>query len=234
VRRRWWSLVAVATAAYAAASTDVQPYSASYSVEWRGMGAGTSTVELAKLEGDRWTYTSRNLARGLFKLALPNPITQSSVFRIRDGKVVPLTYRMDDGSKQTTRDISLDFNWPARRVTGTAEDEPVDVEMPEGAQDALTAQVVLMRELLAGREPGNLRLIDKDEVKLYDYVREGTETLRTPLGEIETVIYRSSRQGSNRVTRLWLAPGLGYVPVRAQQKRGDRTEFTMMVRSLER
>jgi hypothetical protein len=48
------------------------------------------------------------------------------------------------------------------------------------------------------------------------------------------VIFRSSREGSTRVTRLWLAPSLGYIPVRAQQKRGDRTEFTMMVRSLER
>jgi Protein of unknown function (DUF3108) len=234
VRRRWWGLIVVATVAHAAASTDVQPYSASYSVEWRGMGAGTSTVELTKLEDDRWSYTSRNLARGLFKLALPNPVTQSSVFRIRDGKVTPLTYRVDDGSRATTRDISLDFDWTSGRVTGTAEDESVDLEAPAGAQDALTAQIVLMRELLAGREPGTLRLIDKDEVKIYDYAREGTETVKTPLGEMDTVIYRSSRQGSNRVTRLWLAPSLGYVPVRAQQRRGERTEFTMLLRSLKR
>jgi hypothetical protein len=234
VKRRWWWLIAAATAAHAVASTDVQPYSASYSVEWRGMGAGTSNVELAQLDGDRWSYTSRNLARGLFKLALPHPITQSSVFRIRDGKVVPLTYRVDDGSRATSRDISLDFDWKSNRVTGTAEDASVDLEVPAGAQDALTAQIVLMRELLAGREPGNLRLIDKDEVKVYDYVREGTERLQTALGELDTVIYRSSREGSNRVTRLWLAPSLGYVPVRAQQKRGERTEFTMMVRALER
>jgi hypothetical protein len=198
------------------------------------MGAGTSTVELAQLEGDRWSYTSRNLARGVFRLALPNPVTQSSVFSIRDGKVVPLTYRVDDGSKSTSRDVSLDFNWQDSRVTGTAENESVDLEVPAGAQDALTAQVVLMRELQAGREPGNLRLIDKDELKTYDYTREGTERLKTPVGELETVIYRSARQGSNRVTRLWLAPSLGYVPVRAQQKRGERTEFTMMLRTLKR
>ena len=232
--RRAWLLFVAVTAAHAAASSDVQPYSASYSVEWRGMGAGTSTVELARIEGDRWSYTSRNLARGLFRLALPNPITQSSVFRIRDGRVVPLTYRVDDGSKATTRDVSLDFDWDAGRVTGTAEDESVDLELPAGAQDALTAQVVLMRELSAGREPGNLRLIDKDEVKVYDYVREATEKVKTPLGELDTVIYRSSREGSNRVTRLWLAPSLGYIPVRAQQKRGERTEFTMTIRSLKR
>lgn len=234
MRRHWWSLVVVATVAHAAASTDVQPYSASYTVEWRGMGAGTSMVELARLEDERWSYTSRNLARGLFKLALPNPVTQSSVFRISDGKVTPLTYRVDDGSKSTARDISLDFDWNSGHVTGTAEDEPVDLEAPAGAQDALTAQVVLMRELLAGREPGTLRLIDKDEVKVYDYVREGTEKVKTPLGEMDAVIYRSSRQGSNRVTRLWLAPSQGYIPVRAQQKRGERTEFTMTLRSLRR
>jgi hypothetical protein len=234
VKRGWGWLIVATAAAHAGASADVRPYTASYSVEWRGMGAGTSTVELAQLEGDRWSYTSRNLARGLFKLALPHPVTQSSIFRIRDGKVTPLTYRVDDGSKATTRDIALDFDWSAGRVRGTAEDENVDAEIPAGAQDALTAQIVLMRELLAGREPGNLRLIDKDEVKVYDYVREGTERLTTPVGDVETVIFRSSREGSTRVTRLWLAPSLGYIPVRAQQKRGDRTEFTMTLRTLKR
>ncbi|MGH8309334.1 MAG: DUF3108 domain-containing protein [Steroidobacteraceae bacterium] len=225
------SLAALDTAA---AVETVAPFTATYGVEWRGMGAGTSTLELVQSDGDLWTYRSRNTARGIFRLAFPQAITQMSVFRIRDDKVVPLTYRSDDGSKNTGRDVSLDFDWSEHRVTGVAEDERVDVALQPGTQDAMSVQIALIRELEAGRSPERFVLIDKDELKEYLYTSEGTERVSTGLGEFDTVVYRSQRNGSKRVTRLWLAPSLGYVPVRAQQVRGGRVEFTMSLRKLER
>ena len=216
------------------AAEDMEPFTATYGVEWRGMGAGTSTLELVPLEGDRWSYRSRNTARGVFRLAFPNAITQTSIFRIDDDKVVPLVYRAEDGSKSTGRDVSLDFDWPGRRVTGTAEDEAVSLELQPGIQDSLSVQIALMRELAAGRAPERFLLIDKDAVKDYRYTLEGDERVRTALGEFDTKVYRSQREGSNRVTRLWLAPDLGWVPVRAQQTRGDRVEFSMVLRKLEK
>jgi hypothetical protein len=157
-----------------------------------------------------------------------------SVFRIRDGQVVPLSYRSDDGSKSTARDVTLEFAWEEDRVTGIAEDQPVNVALQPGTQDAMSVQVALMRELGAGRAPERFWLIDKDELKRYDYTSEGTARSATALGELDTIVYRSQREGSKRVTRLWLAPSLGYLAVRAQQMRGDRVEFTMTLRKLEK
>jgi hypothetical protein len=71
-------------------------------------------------------------------------------------------------------------------------------------------------------------------VRQYRYVREGEATLQTPLGKIETVIYRSERENSPRVTRFWCAPGRGYIPLRVEQKRGDDIEWSMEIRSLKR
>jgi len=210
-----------------------RPFRATYAVEWRGFSAGTSTVEL-KRTSEGYVYESRNSARGIFRLALPGTITQISEFSIEGGLVVPSRYVADDGTSDTDRDVKLTFDWEANRVTGVAENQPVDVPLPPGTQDALTVQIALMRALAEGRPPRSFLMIDKDEVKEYEYVREGETTLETSLGTLETVIYQSQREGSTRLTRLWLAPSLGYVPVRAEQLRRGKRELAMQIRSLER
>jgi hypothetical protein len=224
----WCAVAAGETAA------SLEPFTATYGVEWRGMGAGTSTLELTQADGEIWSYRSRNTARGIFRLAFPQAITQMSVFRIEKGQVVPLRYEADDGSKSTARDVALEFDWIANRVAGLAEEERVSVPLQPGTQDPMSVQVALMRALEAGRSPESFWLIDKNELKQYAYVSEGATRMGTVLGELDTVVYRSQREGSSRVTRLWLAPSLGYLPVRAQQVRRDRVEFTMTLRTLEK
>jgi len=47
-------------------------------------------------------------------------------------------------------------------------------------------------------------------------------------------VYRSDRPGSDRVTRLWLAQSLGFLPVQAERRRGDRVDFSLKVREVKR
>ena len=60
----------------------------------------------------------------------------------------------------------------------------------------------------------------------------GAERIATPIGPVETVIWSSARVGSNRVTKVWYAPELGYVPVRAERRRGDKLEWAMNLKTL--
>jgi hypothetical protein len=230
-----------AQAGTAPASGDVQPaievpqpFLATYAIEWRGMGAGTSSIELTKTAPGSFRYQSRNHARGIFKIALPGTIMQTSELSVAGEEVRPLVFTADDGSSNTERDVSLKFDWDARRVTGTAENEPVDIPIEPGVQDPGSVQIALMRELAAGRSPTSFMMIDKNEVKEYQYKREGEESVDTALGKIDTVIYTSQRTGSSRLTRLWIAPSLGYVPVRGEQMRKGKREFTLQIRTLQR
>ena len=93
----------------------------------------------------------------------------------------------------------------------------------------MSVQIALINELLQGRSPAGFWLIDKDELKEYEYVAEGKARIRTTLGELDTVIYSSRRPGSNRLTRVWYAPTLGYMPVQAERVRADRIEWSMRV-----
>ncbi|MEJ1966625.1 MAG: DUF3108 domain-containing protein [Gammaproteobacteria bacterium] len=211
-----------------------QPFKITFDVEWHGMGAGTSTLQLARKSATEYTYRSNNVAKGLFRLAIPDTITQTSEFSIVDGKVRPSSYVGDDGSTDTDRDVSLKFDWIANRVTGIAEDKPVNQPLAPGVQDSLSVQVALMCALAVGQSPKSFRLIDKDEVKEYQYTHEGNATLDTPAGKLDTVIYTSQRAGASRLTRLWIAPSLGFLPVRAEQVKKGKRELQLKLQSVER
>jgi len=212
----------------------LKPFSASFEVIYRGMNAGTTTLELSSEGGDRWRYVSRANARGVFRLALSGEIRQTSQFTLGVAGPRPIRYVADDGTEDVKRDIRLDFDWKAGRVRGTAEAQPVDLAVRDGLQDGMSVQIALMRALAAGERPKRLFLIDKDEIKEYLYEQEGTARIKTAAGELDTVIWSSRRPNSDRVTRVWYATDLGYTPVQAERRRGDKVEWTMRLKSLKR
>jgi Protein of unknown function (DUF3108) len=229
--------VGLAALAASAADADVgelQPFRATYSIVWRSFDAGTSELKLQHDSDQQYIYSSRSNASGLFHAFFSNEISQTSWFTVTKDGVRPDRYRGDDGSSKTARDISLDFNWESGRATGVAEDKAVDVALEPGTQDDMSIQIALMYALLKNQPPSSLRLIDKNRIKEYVYTSEGAEHLKTAVGEFDTVVYRSQRAGSTRVTRMWYAPSLGYVPVRGEQLREGKREWRMDIRSLQR
>lgn len=206
-----------------------QAFSASYEVLWKGMSAASASLDLRRDGPDRYVYVSRNNARGMFKLAFPGEVNQTSQFTLEAGTPRPLSYRADDGTADTRRDVSLAFDWSAMRVRGRAEDKPVDVALRPGVQDGMSVQIALMADLQRGAVPKGFSLIDKDEIKQYEYAGEGAARIRTALGELDTVIWSSRRPGSDRVTRVWYAPSLGFVPVQAERRRGGKLEWQMRI-----
>ncbi len=218
----------------AGTSASLQPFAASYGIVWRGFNAGTTDLELTHAPDGQFVYASRANARGLFRAVFSDEITQTTWFNVSEKGVLPTRYRADDGSEDTDRDISIDFDWQAGRARGTAENKPVDVALEPGAQDAMSIQMALMSDLLKGEQPSTYRLVDKDRIKEYRYTYEGEQRLKTALGELDTVIYTSQREGSKRLTRTWYAPSLGYVAVRGEQLRDGKREWIMEIRSLER
>jgi Protein of unknown function (DUF3108) len=210
------------------------PFVARYSVAWRGITAGHSTLELKQTGPNAFEYGSSNQAGGIFKLVFPRAIIQDSHFTLEHGEVKPSVYKADDGSPDPQKTVTLNFDWNAMRVRGTSEGKSVDVALQPGTQDDMSVQIALMLGLRAGHVPPSFWLINKDEVEEYQYTRDGEEQLDTPLGKLDTVIYRSHHEGSSRTTRLWLAPTLDYLPLRAEQTRKDKIEFAMHIESFKK
>jgi hypothetical protein len=228
--RAAFALLALCVSA-AALPGELRPFQASYSITWHGMSAGSSQLDLQHLPDGRWAYSSRTVARGLFRLAMPAELSSRSLFRVQDGQIVPELFTSDDGAQSEAKDQRLAFDWERGRVTGTAEKRRVDLPLQPGLLDTMSVQVALMHELLGGRTPQHFVLLDKDRIKEYLYSTEGSEVLRTVLGEHRTVIFRSSRPGSNNGTWFWCAPELGYLPLKVERREGKDVQWTMALKS---
>lgn len=215
-----------------AAEGAIRPFTAVYALDWHGLPAGYSTLSLAESDPGRYVYSSVSRARGLFRLAFPEPLSECSTFRIANGRIEPLVYREDNGRDRRKNDVTLQFDWGAMRVTGEAGGKTVDQPLAPGTVDPLSVQIALMRKLAAGEQPTHFLLFDKTEAAQYRYTREGSTAIDTAFGPLETVVYRSDRPDSDRVMRFWLAPSLGYLPVRAERRRRGSVEFQLQIREL--
>ncbi len=210
----------------AAAGGGLDPYVADYKVKYGSLTVGISRTELNRgRAAGQWTMETRITATGLGRLMASENLVQHSTFRFDESGLRPLSYRFEDGSRQSDGDVELQFDWLAGRVTGTAEGEAVDVAVENGLQDGASVQALVQLRLRGGAEPGLVAMIEKDKVKHYRFTLLRRERLKTDIGVLDTVVYRSTREGSSRENVYWYAPELGYVIVQAEQRRDGKRLF---------
>jgi hypothetical protein len=224
-------LLAAAQPAAPAPVSGPAPFSAHYEAYWKSIAVGASDLRLERdTAADDYVYTWTITARGIFRILYSNPVTQKSWLQLEDQHVRPLKYHGDDGSAA----VDLDFDWEKHQAHGTSEGKPVDLLLQDGTQDVMSIQIEIMLALRRGDLPRSFQIIDKDEVKEFNYTRGDPARLRTPLGELDTIVVASQRTGNNRILRMWFAPALGYVPVQAERTRDGRLEFAMRIKSMQR
>jgi hypothetical protein len=232
VRRVLLALLATAALGVASGATadELKPFTAVYDFSWSGMTLAESTVKLERT-GSSWTYTSTNKARGLGRI-YADRADMVSVLNVTPAGVEPISYKADYGSDK--RNVNLAYDWQAHRLTGVYEQTPVDMPLTSAVQDDGSLQIAIMVELLAGRTPSEFSLLNKDKLRVYHYKREGEETVKTPFGDVATIIYSSQADYSPRITRLWCAKDRGYIPVRVEQKKDGSVQWTLQIKTLTR
>ena len=212
-----------------APSSEPAPFIATYAVTWHGVTAGTSTLELRQTAPQLYLYTSTDSAYGVFRLAFPHPLRQSSRFRVAAGEVQPLAFQAGGAGN----DVMAQFDWKAGRVTGMAKGKLLDLKLQAGTQDPLSVQIAIMLKLLAQNAPNSFWMLNTDEIDNFQYVRHEESTLDTPLGKLRTILYTSHQPGSSKTTYLWLAPALDYMPARAEQHVKGSTQVSLEIRAFE-
>jgi hypothetical protein len=222
-------LAARPVGAQAASDPGVAPFSAHYQADWKGISVASSDISLKRGdEPDKYIYTWSLTARGIFRLAYHDDIVQTSWVSLVAGHVRPEKYLGTEGSSS----VELNFDWLNKRATGQSEGKPVDIELKEGTQDVMSSQVEVMFDLKNGNLPSTFHIIDKDQLKDFNYTEEGTAKIKTAVGELDTIIVSSQRPGNSRILRMWFAPSLGFIPVQAERTRDGKLEIAMRIKSL--
>ena len=220
-------LLAIAMPAMATEPVTPTPFTATYAVNYRGISAGKLNFQLRTDEQGRFIYETRAVPSLLARFLIGKKAIERSVMQIDGNGVSPITWFVEDGKRGSKRDGSLQFAWDEERVRGVMEESRIDMPTEEGLQDRLSIQIAVMTALLRSEEPGTIPIVDDDRIKYYNYTSAGNQKIKTGAGEFETVIYHSSRQGSKRLSRIWHAPALGYLAVRAERIRKGKIETVM-------
>ncbi|HET7203779.1 MAG TPA: DUF3108 domain-containing protein [Steroidobacteraceae bacterium] len=213
----------------------LQPYTARYQVSYRGLGGGE--IESSFRRGAQqglWQYETRAHPNLFGRLALSSQAHERSMMLVSPGEVRPLSFTFNDGSSDKHKDVQLVYDWAAGRLTGTAEGKPVEIELAPGTQDTASVQAAMIQARLAGHKPKSFRIVTGGKLREYRYWMEGTQQVMTPYGQVEAEVWASARDGSNRVSKVWHAPSLGFVPVQAIQYRKGNPEVQMKLVRLQR
>jgi hypothetical protein len=224
-----------AAPAQAPAPPVLKPFNARYKVEAFGFSAGTADIILKNGTAGHYEYSTALHPRGLFRLVVPSNATLATSAEAEGTSVRPLRYREEDGTESTSDDVTLDFDWTHGIVQGVAQDEPVRLALPANTQDPMSIQLAVLLDFANKREPVRYPMVDKTQIKVYEYKSEGPARLETALGPLDTVIYSSNRPGQpNRLTRVWYAPALDYTPVRSEDINDGKLRIRMTILSLKR
>ena len=172
---------------------------------------------------------SRYEARQEISAFLIGSRTQRSTGQITPQGLLPERFSDKSRSEQAAH-----FDYAQGRVTFSA-NTPSSAVAP-GAQDRLSVFIQL-GALLAGSPdrlvPGSqitLTTVSARSADHWTFTIEGPETLELPIGTTPTIkLQRLPRKDYDQKAELWVAPDLGYLPVRIQltQANGDFADLRL-------
>ena len=218
----------------AAEDPSIATYTATYSVEYKGKDLGTSEFSVRYLaDKELYEFTSRTQAKGMLKLITPNPVVERSHFRVEGGRIVPVEFWYEDGSRKGEDNVHIAFDWQRQIAIVSGESGRREMALKPGALDRGSLQVALMRDLATSGKPGTYLLADDDSVSDYVYQDNGTATMATGIGQLPTQSLMQHREGSSRSNYLWLAPQLRFLPVRIEQRRDGEVNSAFTLRSVD-
>jgi len=200
---------------------DLQPFTASYTADWKQMPVSGSAERSLEKEADgRWElkFEASMLVAGL---------NESSTFRHEGEAFLPDTYQYKRSGLGKSRESELTFDWAAKKVTGKDKDDPVSLPLDRGLLDKSTYQLKLQQDVADGKKSMSYQIVDGDSIDTYEFRVIGPERIRTPLGLFDAIKVERVRDPtkSSRKTELWFAKDWDYLLVRLYQQESDGKEY---------
>ncbi|MCP5149558.1 MAG: DUF3108 domain-containing protein [Ectothiorhodospiraceae bacterium] len=225
------ALVAGVCAAAAPIWTE-QGFEARYVVIAAGLAMGRSEVTLTANGDGTVVYQSDTRPTGIAALFDGARRVERSELRWLDGRPAPMRYRFERIGGRRDRREHVEFDRALGTARGQDRSGTWQVQFPAAAQDRLSVQLGLMRDL--GRPGADLdyQVVDGGRLKGYRFERIGTDRTRSPYGKLDTVVVRRVRDDDTRETTMWCAPSLDFLPVRIEHRERDGQVIVMELESV--
>lgn len=214
-------------------SMALEPYTATYNLSRGNITVGESRYELSIDDGEI-LFRAHAETQGVVSLFRSDEIIEESRLRLcEQGQLVAVeyTYRHQRGDI-IEEEKHIDFDWEEGVAISRVDDETYELPLETGTIDQMALQLKVMQDARAGKVDERMlyQAIDEDEVEEYEFTMEGHARIETGAGEFETL--RLQRDHGSRTTIFWVAPALGYLPVRVEQRREDRATISLALEAV--
>ncbi|MBT8102772.1 MAG: DUF3108 domain-containing protein [Gammaproteobacteria bacterium] len=222
-------LVACALAASPAlAGGELTPHTAEYKIKISVVGGRLST----ELKSTDSGYIARHYVEptGLSKIVAHGDITEVSEFGAGDDGIYPISYQTNDTIAKDDPRADIQFDWNTLEASGTVNDEEFHRDLDRLRQDRVSIQYALMHDLLNDQLRTQYELFEADKLKTLNVRSIGTREIKVPAGTFTAVGIQHQAENSSRVTTLWCAKEIDYLPVVIEQHRKGKLRVQAKLR----
>lgn len=190
------------------------PFDLRYEVFRNGKAQGQAQLSLSELGPDRWRLRMVVEAdRGLAGL-IGFREEESSELRLGEGgEWQVLAYRRQRDAGFRKRSERIDFDWEAGRALIVEDGEQQVLPLQPGLADQNSVVLRMAADLIAQRSPGPYQVLRRGRIDQWQFRQLPAEQI----GGRQVVLIERVREHNRRRTLSWLAPELGYMPVRMEQ-----------------
>jgi Protein of unknown function (DUF3108) len=199
------------------AAEGLTPHSAEYKVKISVL-RGKLTTRLQRTDTG-YEATHRIVPTGLARLLAGGSIEETSRFDSAADGVLPTHYISSDTLSKDKTSADILFEWSTGAVNGTVNGEVVDEILDGLAHDRVSIQYELMRDLMTGGASETYILYDIDRLKTLNVRLIDAREVKVPAGRFTVIGVQHQAEGSSRITTLWCAEELDYLPVIIEQHR---------------
>jgi len=215
--RLWTLLLFIVWAAPSWAEATLTPHEATYKVKISILGGELRTELHRTASGYRATHAIE--PTGMSRMFARGTIEETSTFDSAATGVKPREYVSTDTLTNDQDSVHIWFDWDAGEARGTLNGEEVVSRIEGIAHDRISIQYELMLDLMNGETSDRYTMFEIDSLRPVDVRNIGEKRVDVPAGKFTVVGIQHQAEGSKRVTTLWCAKELDYLPVIIEQHR---------------
>jgi hypothetical protein len=219
-------LLALSLFCLPALASELKPFSASYTADWKQLPmSGSAERSLLALDDGQWQLHFR-------ASMLVASLTEQSLLRLDGRDLLPQHYLYERSGLGKAKKIEQRFDWASKQVLGQDRGNAIKLPLNRGLLDKSTYQLALQHDVAAGKQSMSYQVVDGDEIETYDFRVLGEEVVRTQAGMVDAVKVERVRDPtqSARKTTLWFAKDWGHLLVRLHQVEKDGKEYQIMLK----
>ena len=193
---------------------------------------GQVMMTLKKEQDNLYSYEIITRPSGFWRVIIDGSIREKSTFVFNDGLVQSKTYELTETIRSKPRQSLAIFDWDNLLLSGNYKDRKFELPLNIDVIDRATLQIAIIANNQGPNLSSDYYILDRDKVLKVQVNKKDTVNVRVPFGEFETIEIQHRSEQSEITNSLWLAPELGYIPIKIAQKEDGKIVFSASLSQL--